>query len=95
MVGSALGGGPVGTGIGAGVGFVLDKYGPAVAKQTVLALSKINGTPTVQKLMQAGIKSQTAAESILNALGKSVGAPASEMGSNAITRRLIGKNEAD
>lgn len=95
VVGGAVGsviGGPIGTMIGAATGFMIDKHGPEMAKQAVLALSKINGTPTVQKLMQAGIKSQSAAQSIINALEKAVGAPASKMGSDAISRRLIGKD---
>jgi hypothetical protein len=90
--GAAGGGGP-GAMIGAATGMLMDKYGPAVAKNVILGISKIKSQPTVQSLMKAGITSQKVAQELADDFAKAVGVPAQSLNADAITRRLIGENE--
>jgi hypothetical protein len=89
------GGGPVGGMIGASTGYIMDKYGPALAKKVLVAVHKTQGTPTVQKLIKAGISSQKVAQELVDDFAKAVGVPAQSLNADAISRRLIGSQQED
>lgn len=86
-------GNPVLGAVGSATGYLMDKYGPAIAKQTLVALKNIEGRPTVQGIMKAGNLTQKVAQEFINALEK--GAPASQSADNAMKRRLIGSQQED
>ena len=54
LTGGAAGGflgGPVGAAMGAAIGAYVDVFGPSIAKQILKGVSKIQGIPTVRKIM--------------------------------------------
>lgn len=57
-----IGGGPIGLIVGAATGAMVDRYGPALTKKILIATSKVQGSPSVQKLSKLGLPKSIAQE---------------------------------
>lgn len=57
-----IGGGPIGLIVGAATGAMVDRYGPALTKKALIAVSKVQGAPSVQKLSKLGLPKSIAQE---------------------------------
>lgn len=57
-----LGGGPVGLLTGTAIGAVIDRYGPKITKKILIGVSKVKGSPTVEKLSKLGLPRQVSQE---------------------------------
>lgn len=57
-----LGGGPVGLLTGTAIGAVIDRYGPKITKKILIGVSRVKGSPTVEKLSKLGLPRQVSQE---------------------------------
>lgn len=70
-------GGPVGAALGAATGAMIDRYGPQMTKRILIAVSKMNKRPTVQRLVNLGLP-KNVSEDLLKSLYRMGTAKAAE-----------------
>lgn len=66
-----LGMGTLGAGIGAIAGGIIDKFGPAIARQILVGALKVRGMPSIQKIKKLGL-SQKAEDELVDQLIRTV-----------------------
>jgi DNA repair photolyase len=82
----ALGGGPVGLIIGTVTGAMIDRYGPALTKKALIAVSKVQGSPSVQKLSKLGLPKNVAQDLTDAFYGSLIGTSIQENKKNTVIK---------
>jgi len=82
----ALGGGPIGLIIGTVTGAMIDRYGPALTKKALIAVSKVQGSPTVQKLSKLGLPKNVAQDLTDAFYGSLIGSSIQENKKNTVIK---------